>query len=217
MTPVRLDDDQWAAIVQQGDARPTTHAGGALTLDCLDHAYQLVTANEGRPTLIMSSTRGLRLYQKLCRDKGYDAPKMPWPWYNPATGRMEQRLVTEFNGTPWLVNGLMVSESSATAADQRIWFMVLGDDAGQGPTRGVTGIIPSHRAGNLFVKRATNGSVISSLNLEVPSVPYIAAIDVPVLPVTDTWVSFPAGLAVGSQGALSLIHNFAAPADCAIG
>ncbi|MBX3475666.1 MAG: hypothetical protein KF754_14950 [Planctomycetes bacterium] len=32
MTLERLDDDQWAAIVQQGDARPTTHAGDAQTL-----------------------------------------------------------------------------------------------------------------------------------------------------------------------------------------
>ena len=55
------------------------------------------------------------------------------------------------------------------------------------------------------------------IRVEVPIVPYIASVDLPTLPVTDTWVSFPAGLAVGTQGALSLIHNFAAPADCAIG
>lgn len=80
--------------------------------------------------------------------------------------------------------------------------MVLGDDGGTGPTRGVTGIIPKARVGNMFVKRATNGTLGES------SV---------VTPATDTWVSFPAGLAVGSQGALSLIHNFAAPTDCTIG
>ncbi len=194
-----------------------TMAGGALTLDCLDYGYNLVTANEGRPTVIMSSSRGLRAYQKLCRDKGYDAPKMPWSWYNPATARMETGKVTEFNGTPWLINGLMAGESSTTASDQRIWFLVLGNDGAAGPTRGVTGIVPQARLRNMFIRREANGVVPSQKIIGVAEVPASILVETPTSPVRDVWVSFPAGLAVGSQSALSLVHNFSVPADCSIG
>jgi hypothetical protein len=76
--------------------------------------------------------------------------------------------------------------------------MMLGDDGKEGPTRGVTGILPHGRGRNLFVKRATNGAFDSGQTD----------------PVTDTWVTMPSGVAVGSQGALSMLENFALPSVC---
>ncbi len=149
----------------------------------------------------MSSSRELRTYEQMCRDAGFAPPQMPWRWYNPSFGRMEESLVTQFNGTPWLINGCQAGEDDAGPDAQRIYFMVLGDDAGKGPTRGVTGIVPKDRLGNFFVRRDTNG---------VQDFVGIAT-----KPVLDMWVTFPAGLAIGSQGAISLIQNFLPVAeDC---
>lgn len=175
---------------------------GALTLDCMNDAYNLVVENDGRPTLIMASSRTLRTYQSLCYAAGYEPPKVDFTWYNPAKRRMEQGWAPAFNGTPILINDKMVSANSTLAADQRIWFLALGDDGRSGPTRGVGGIVPQALKHNMFVKRETNGIADNTGGGGAPQ----AAIDV--------WVSWPVGLAVGSQGAISVIHNFAPVADC---
>lgn len=56
--------------------------GGALTFPCLNLAYNQVVSNNGRPTVIMSSSRELRTYEQLCRDNGFAPPSVtgrPWP------------------------------------------------------------------------------------------------------------------------------------------
>ena len=190
-----------------GSGRSVNRAAGALTLDCMDHAYNLVTENDGRPTHIMTSSRGLRTYQSLCRASG--------------TGRMVSSEVPAFNGTPILVNDTMVSATSTSAADQRIYFMVLGDDGRAGPTRGVVGFVPERLKRNMFVRRETMGlPYVEPLTIEIPDLPPPFSIQVD--PVTDmrtqktVWVSFPAGLGIGSQGALSMIYNFTPVADCTV-
>ncbi|MCC6687398.1 MAG: hypothetical protein IT205_10500 [Fimbriimonadaceae bacterium] len=175
-------------------ARIVDMGGGALTFPCLNLAYNFVVSNNGRPTVIVSSSRELRTYEQLCRDNGFAPPQMPWQWYNPSLGRMEESLVTQFNGTPWLINGCMAGEASPKPSNQRIYFMVLGDDGGEGTTRGVTGIVPQHLISWPFVKRVTNGTHTFDVGQT--------------LPVRDMWVSFPSGLAIGSQGAISMIQNF---------
>ncbi len=174
-------------------------SGGALTLDCLDEAYEVVTAGTGRPTLIMSHSRSLRTYRKLCRDAGFSAERVPWSWYDPAKGHDVQGSVDAFNGTPWLANDMM--SQGTDPGEQRIAFMMMGDDSGQGPTRGVTGIIPAAVGRELFVKRTVN-----ALPDPGGSVQHV--------PGEDTWVSMPAGLALGSQGALSMIENYTTVAPC---
>lgn len=56
---------------------------------------------------------------------------------------------------------------------------------------------------NPYIKRVTNG------------VPDFEALDVSMT--KDIWLTMPAGLALGSQGALSLLTNFEHVGDCAIG
>lgn len=170
----------------QSDALVET-VSGALTLAMIETAYQRVTANDGRPTVIMSNTAALAAYHNLCRAQGYDQPQIPWQWYDPASGQMKSGLVTAFNGTPWLVNDLMASG--------RIFFMVLGDDGKAGPTRGVTGIVPEALKQSMFVKRTTMG---------VPAADPPEALHSTLI----TWVTWPAGFAVGAQGAIVLLEGF---------
>ncbi len=167
-------------------------AGAALDFPCLEQAFSLVTANNGRPTMIMSNTRAQMDYHNLCWNAGIEPPKMPWRWYDPFKG-WQTGLVTAFHGVPWLIND-MIPEERDVLEQRRIYFMVVGDDGGPGPTRGVIGIRPAHLMGSPYVKRITQG------------VPNFATQQVNMT--RDAWLTMPAGLALGSQGALSILTNF---------
>ena len=79
--------------------------------------------------------------------------------------------------------------------------MVLGDDKGPGHFRGITGIVPKGRERDMFIKRQTAGHTD-----EVPEAPFLKAI-------TNTWVSWPCGMAMGAQGSLSILKGFNLVAD----
>ena len=211
-------EDGTQGLIPSIPAGQTIDRGGSnpLTLEALDEAFHLVSANDGKPTVIMSGTRALRTYAKLCRDKGYDVPMIPWQWYNPGTGGMEESWVESFNGVPWLINGVAAGDASATAALQRIYFMAMGDDGQAGPTRGVTGIVPEDLRDSMFIKRQTHGVPVNQEQIiQVDAVPEELHIQptIDVQTIMDTWVSWPVGVAIGSQGAISLIHNFTVVAD----
>lgn len=174
--------------------------GAALTFPCLEQAFDLVTANSGRPSIIMSNSASMRSYRNLCWAAGIEPPQMPWRWYDPFEGWMSG-LVTSFKGVPWLINDMM--DQGPLPANRRIYFMVLGDDSKPTPTRGVTGIRPASLMGNPIVKRSTQG------------VPDFTSQDVSMT--KDVWLTMPAGLALGSQGALSILQNFAHVGTCAAG
>src|SRR5690606_17246790 len=150
-----------------------------------------------RPTLIMSSKRTLRTYRKLCRDAGFKPERVDWRRYDPAKRAMVADTVDAFNGTPWLINDFI---DPMAPGGERTYFMMMGDDDGPGPTRGVSGIIPAAQGGNPFNKRVVQG-ILDPIG-GGPGTPAMK-------PGLDVWVSMPAGLALGSQGALSIIENYA--------
>ncbi|MEZ5992708.1 MAG: hypothetical protein R3E76_10185 [Planctomycetota bacterium] len=165
--------------------------GAALSFPCLESAFNLVTANNGRPTIIMSNSRSQESYRNLCWAAGIEPPSVPWRWYDPAKGWVSGA-VTSFNGVPWLINDKMDIGDDPT--QRRIYFMVVGDDSNPTPTRGVVGTRPADLMRNPFIKRVTNG---------VPDFDNSA-----VNMTRDVWLTMPAGLALGSQGALSILQNF---------
>lgn len=168
-------------------ARVIDMAGGSLTLDCLDEAYELVTAGTGRPTLIMSDSVCLRTYRSLCRQTNLRPERAPWSWYDPAKGAMVDGTVDAFNGTVWLANDMLGRDGGETA---RVYFMVVGDDGKAGPTRGVSGIVPGAIGRGMFNKRTVNGIFVPA---DGPAPASMQAGQ-------DTWVTMPAGIALGSQG-----------------
>lgn len=175
------------------------NAGGApLSFACLEAAIALVTANSGRPTMIMSNSRSLQSFRNLCWAAGISPPEIPWKWYDPANRRWVTGNVTAFRGVVWLINDKMYQGPDAT--QRRIYFMVMGDDGGPGPTRGLARIVPRKLLRNPYIKRVTNG------------VPDFANQGVRMT--KDIWMSMPAGLSLGSQGALSILTNFAHVGDC---
>ena len=172
--------------------------GAPLSFACLERAFSLVTANNGRPTIIMSTSRTLESFRNLCWNTGTVPPELPWKWYDPATRRWVQGVVTSFRGVVWLINDQMFQGDDST--QRRIYFMVMGDDGGAGPTRGVVRIVPPHQVRTPYIKRVTNG------------VPDFTDQDVSMT--KDIWMSMPAGLALGSQGALSILQNFEHVGEC---
>ncbi|MBX3460936.1 MAG: hypothetical protein KF696_13385 [Planctomycetes bacterium] len=102
---------------------------------------------------------------------------------------------------PWLINDKMFQGDNPL--QRRIYFMVMGDDSGPGPTRGVVRIMPRNLVSRPYIKRVTNG------------VPNFA--DQNITMTKDIWMSMAAGLALGSQGALSILQNFAHVGECAGG
>ena len=173
--------------------------GAPLSFPCLERAFSLVTANNGRPTMIMSTSRTLESFRNLCWLAGIAPPDMPWKWYDPARRTWVAGEVTSFRGVPWLINDKMFQGNDPL--QRRIYFMVLGDDSGPGPTRGLVRIAPRKLVHSPYIKRVTNG------------VPDFANADVTMT--KDIWMSMPAGLALGSQGALSILTNFAHVGECA--
>lgn len=175
--------------------------GAGLTFACLEEAFDLVTANQGQSTVIMSSARSLRSYLNLCWNAGIKPPLVPWRWYCPATRSWIDGWVPSFRGVPWLINDEMNPDDDIE--QRRVWFMVLGDDGGKGPTRGLTRIVPADLVSNPFILRMTNG------------VPDFA--NQTVRMTKDIWLTMPAGLALGSQGALSVLTNFENVGECNAG
>ncbi len=187
----------WLDTVLPGNGIVTDLGTAQLTLDAMDDAYHKVRVNDGRPTVIMATTRILLWYNKLCRANGYEPPLVPWQWYDPALGQMVPGFAPAFNGTPILVNDKLQGADNEAADLQRLYFMVLGDDGKAGPTRGVTGIVPERLKGTMFVKRTTMGDW--SDGAAEPNT------------IATTWVTWPVGVAVGAESALSVLHNFSAP------
>ncbi len=188
----------WLDTVLPGLGIETPLSGAPLTLDAMDAAYHEVRSNDGRPTIIMATTRILLWYNKLCRANGYEPPMVPWQWYDPALGQMVAGQAPAFNGTPILINDKLEGAGSDGSDLQRLYFMVLGDDGKAGPTRGVTGIVPERLKGTMFVKRTTMGDWSDGAGQEPNTI-------------ATTWVTWPAGIAVGAERALSMLSHFSAP------
>ncbi|MBX3460937.1 MAG: hypothetical protein KF696_13390 [Planctomycetes bacterium] len=51
--------------------------GAPLSFACLERAFSLVKANNGRPTMIMSTSRTLESFRNLCWNTGTVPPEMP--------------------------------------------------------------------------------------------------------------------------------------------
>lgn len=166
---------------------------GTLTLEVVDEAFFKVTDGPGRPNCIMSHSRALRTYMKLCYDNGIMPDYMEFSWEDPMRGTVRGK-VPSLHGVPWLVNDLAeisIFDGPPVVETSPIFFMLLGDNDGPGPGRGITGVIPQERVGDMFVTRQSTAAD--------PSGKTVTVIDV-------TW---PVTLAIGAKGALSVLDRFA--------
>jgi hypothetical protein len=171
-------------------------ASGTLLMRHIDEAYYMVTDGPGRPNAIMSHSRALRTVFQLL----YDTSGKVWPMgstevemLDPLRGRVMVEVPT-WRGTPWYVNDLLEIDTTATPDKAQIFFMLLGDSETPGAGRGITGIVPRDRVGNMFVHRPAAGAVVTAGNAISPN--------------TNMDCVWPVGLACGSRGALSMIYDF---------
>lgn len=88
--------------------------GAALSFPCLEQAFDLVTANSGRPTVIMSNSASMRSYRNLCWAAGIEPPQMPWQWIDKKaqeTRMSKEDFVRQHERVEW--EGLKVHHSIA--------------------------------------------------------------------------------------------------------
>ncbi len=156
----------------------------AFDLDDLDRAYGLICDNQGYPNAIMSSAITQRRYLAAKRAISEDPMYIDGVVPDPILGT-RVRPVLSLQGTPWYINDLM---PHVDEGEDHIWIMVLGDRDDPSPGHGVTGIIPADRVGNKFVERK--------------SFPDAQHVNIDLV--------LPAGIALGSQGALALYQFQAA-------
>jgi len=184
-----------------GAGQTIAMGGAALTFAAMDQAYNLIKSNQGRPNAIMSNSRAQRTFANLYFGAGAGEPPMVMDtWFDPIRGQVTAG-ITSFKGTPWYINDLIDDLPSTQGI---IYFMVLGDDEGPGHERGIVGLVPQDLADTWFIKREANG-VIGTQTIIVPDPGNPITVQLPTLPTLDTWVSWPTGIAMGSQGSLSIL------------
>lgn len=154
-------------------------------LDELQKAYNLVTANNGRPNAIMCNSRAYRWIVSAWYNAGLKPEYIDTEWADPIRGTLRGPQLA-INGTPLYINDMIATDGTSKT---KVYFMVLGDACDAGPTRGVTGIVPAPLKGTMFVRRETaepSGSSTSQVTVDY---------------------TFPVATAMGSSGALAMLEN----------
>jgi len=185
----------WGFLSAHASQKQAAGTPGTFSISEFLDAYHLIKTNNGKPTVIMSTTAAKVKYLKALAAAGLDEKTTKISWLDPSRGRVTAD-VTAVAGTPWVINDAM-------ADDDRIFFIVMGlGDSGTW-SRGVTGIIPAGLRGH-------NGSMFVRRKLE--GVSDVSAVGPPL--VTDLYseelisYSWPVGVAIGSPGAVSAYHGF---------
>jgi len=166
---------------------------GSLTLEALDQAFFQVTDGPGRPNCIMSHSRALRTYLYTCYQRGFLPEYIEYEWDDPIKGRIRSK-APSLHGVPWLVNDLAeitLWEGEPSVDTSPIFLMLLGDGDGPGPGRGITGVVPNERLGDMFVTRKSTAA-------DPATGKTTTVLDM-------TW---PVTLAMGARSALSVVNNF---------
>jgi hypothetical protein len=168
---------------------------GPFTLRQLDEAYHLVTDGGGRPNAIMSHSRARRTWLQALYAAGIQPEYLEFEFSDPVRGTATVS-IPAWHGTPWFVNDLIEVENSddPDTATSPVFFLELGDTQQQGLGRGVTGIIPRARLGDMFIHRESTDLVATAGQAGGPK-----------LGMDCIW---PVGLAVGSKSSLGILQNF---------
>lgn len=165
----------------------SSNGTAAQKLDELQKAYNLITANNGRPNAIMCNSRAYRWIVAAFYGAGLLPEYIEAEWQDPIKGTIRAPQLA-LNGTPVYIND-MIKTVDDVADTTKIYFMVLGDACEAGPVRGISGIVPGPIKSTMFVRRET----------AEPSAATTTRINVT--------YGFPVATALGSHGALSMIEN----------
>lgn len=183
-----MDDDQQISI---GSAS----VPGGLTPEYVDYGLSKVTAGPGRPNVIMSHSIAQRQYKKACYEANKELEHIDWEWIDPLVGRRMSRVLS-VDGVPWLINDLApIYAEGENPPTTDIFFLLVGDDEKGKAGRGVFGIIPEEREGDMFVVRQNPSGGFGEADGAGGAQSYID-------------VTWPVGVAVGSRTSLSVIRNF---------
>jgi hypothetical protein len=168
---------------------------GLPTLEDFNRTLLRVATNDGYDVVVMGNLDALNTYWHACNERGIN-PNFWMRDVPSAMGGTIQRPTAWVQHARWYVNELIptrIIEEPEPRTVSNIYFMQLGYNPDFGTSKGVFGIIPKPRIGNMMVRRELQG--------QVPSTPTTITTTTSVI-----W-SFPAGIAVGSNRSLAVMQD----------
>lgn len=167
--------------------------GGALPqLEDFNRTLLRVTTNNGFDVIVMGNLEALNTYWSQAYERGIDA--WMWPQNVPANmGGLVSRPQAFVQHARWYVNELIPNRvDEAGNLVTNVYFMQLGNNPDFGTAKGVFGIIPEPRVGNMFVRREHVGHMNDDGTFNTTH--------------TVFW-SFPSGIAVASKRSLAVLQD----------
>lgn len=165
-------------------------AGAAPTVEDFNRTLLRVATNNGFDVIVMGNLHALNTYWSICAERGIDA----WMWQQNVPGNMGGRVSRPHafvQHARWYVNEMIPNRVVNDVTVTNVYFMQLGYNPDFGTAKGVFGIIPKPRVGNMFFRRQLQGRWNGAAMETTESV---------------FW-SFPAGVAVAADRSLSVLKD----------
>ena len=169
-------------------------AGVAPRLEDFDRTLLRVTTCDGLDVVAMGNLSALATFWHACYDRGVNAEM--WERMAPACmGGQFERPTAFIKHARFYVNELIPNRTLQPGGQtvSNLYFMQLGTRDDYGTSKGVFGIIPEPRVGNMFVRRELEGQFNA---------------DTTVNTTRSVFWSFPSGVAVGARRSLSVLKDF---------
>ena len=167
-------------------------AGAAATLEDFDRALARVTTENGYDVVAMGNPSALRAFWSARYERGVPEPAWLHDVPNALRGRAP-RPVPYIHHARFLVNEMIPNRVVEDQLVTNLYFMQMGMDSSSGTGKGVFGIVPRPRIGNMFIRREVAGQV---------------ATDGTFTTAHNVLWSFPSGVAVGARRSLSVLQDF---------
>lgn len=165
-------------------------AGAPPTVEDFNRTLLRVNTNNGFDVIVMGNLDALNTYWSICANRGIDA----WMWQQSVPGNMGGRVVRPqafVQHARWYVNEMIPNRDSPDGPVTNVYFMQLGCNSDFGTAKGVFGIIPKPRVGNMFVRRQTQGRW-DGVSMQTTE---------------SVFWSFPAGVAVAADRSLAVLQD----------
>lgn len=165
--------------------------GGALpSLEDFNRTLLRVNTNNGFDVVVMGNLAALNTYWSMCYERGVD----PWMWQQSVPANMGGRVSRPqafVQHARWYVNEMIPNRRIDDFEVTNVYFMQLGYNPNYGTAKGVFGIVPKPRVGDMFVRRQLQGHFDAGSLQSTESV---------------FW-SFPAGVAVAADRSLAVLQD----------
>lgn len=168
-------------------------AGASALLEDFDRALVRVTTENGCDVIAMGNLSALRAFWSARYERG--VPEPAWIHEVPNAMRGHATRPTPYiHHARFLVNEMIPNRTLPDGQlVTNLYFMQMGMSPDAGTGKGVFGIIPAPRVGNMFIRRDVVGRPLDDGTFDTAH---------------NVFWSFPSGLAVAARRSLSVLQDF---------